>query len=431
MVDVRKDGPYKDFYKNLFNKFDRGLNATLESFRKTMYVSVQKVEARLNNCEETMKIYMSKVKTSCATDINLAETLVNKELRSKIIMSQWTNKFLSSTNNNTLDPITFSITRFSLNISLCFNDVSPEYLIQSCIHKHLVDYINLESELAVGPALMALCHISLYPELRSHIVAAGVLPILLKLMIHHDSKLILAQAVKLCASLSLEPSNKTLMSQSGCMHAMFDLVLGVHQDVDRHIQYYAVCGLVNVMYHSDANRLLAVELNGIKPLLTIMRSTSHDDIIIHSIRALANISYGNGYTANCILVAGGGEVLVEILESGDIVRQPLTAHAVLAAFSNICNTDVNQSHIGSIKGLVEAAVRICEHARYSNTISMSCTELNYRIFYCAGSFTSPLRQPTFFWHAAGGTPLIRLNYFCLWFMTAFYKLPVTYETIFL
>jgi hypothetical protein len=364
MVDVRKEGPHQEFYKRLFAKFDKGLNTTLDSFRKTVYVSIQKVETRLLEVERTFNSYIAKTKNACIADVNLAEVLVNKELRSKIIMSQWTNKFLSSTTNETLDPVTFCITRFSLNIALSFNDVPPEYIIQSCIHKHLVDYISLESELVIGPSLMALCHISLYPELRSPIVAAGALPTLLKLLIHHDSKLILAQAAKLCASLSLEPSNKTLISQSGCMHAMFDLILGVHQDVDRHIQYYAVCGLVNVMYKSDANRLLAVELNGIKPLLTILRSTSDDQIIIHAIRALANISYGNGYTANCILVAGGGEVLVEILESGDIVRQPLTAHAVLAAFSNICNSDVNQSHIGSITGLVEAAVRICEHARY-------------------------------------------------------------------
>lgn len=347
----------------MFTKFDRGLNATLESFRKTVYVSVQKVESRLTNCERTLKSYIDKTKGDCAGEVNMAEVLVNKELRSKIIMSQWTNKFLSTTSNNTLDPITFSLSRFSLNISLCFNDVSPAYLLETNIHKHLVDYIALQSELVIGPSLMALVHISLYPELRAPIVAAGALPILLKLMIHHDSKIILAQAVKLCASLSLEPSNKTLMSQSGCMHAMFDLILGVHQDVDRHIQYYATCALVNVMYKNDANRLLAVELNGIKPLLTIMRSTSHEDIIVHAIRTLANISYGNGYTANCILVAGGGEVLVEILESGDIIRQPMIAHAVLAAFSNICNSDANQSHIGSIKGLVEVAIRICEHAR--------------------------------------------------------------------
>ena len=363
MVDVRKEGPYQDFYKKLFVKFDRGLNSSLESLRKTINVSIQKVENRLAHCEETLQSYISKTKNECMEDVNMAEVLVNKELRSKIIMSQWTNKFLSSTKNNTLDPVTFSLARFALNISLCFNDVSPQYIIETNIHKHLVDYIGLQSELVIGPSLMALCHISLFPELRAHIVAAGALPVLLKLMTHHDSKLILAQAIKLCASLSLEPSNKILMSQSGCMHAMFDLVLGVHQDVDRHIQYYAVCSLVNAMYKNDANRLLAVELNGIKPLLTIMRASSHEDIIVHAIRALANISYGNGYTANCILVAGGGEVLVEIIESGDIIRQPLTAHAVMAAFSNICSTDANQSHIGSIKGLVECTVRICEHAR--------------------------------------------------------------------
>ena len=368
MADIRKTGPHQDFYKKLFAKFDRGLNSSLESFRKTIYVSVQKVESRLVNCEATLKKYIATTRNACMDDINMAEVLVNKELRSKIIMSQWTNKFLSSTNNNTLDPITFSLARFSLNISLCFNDVSPLYLIKTNIHKHLVDYIDLESELVIGPSLMALCHISLFPELRMHIVAAGALPVLLKLMIHHDSKMILAQAIKLCASLSLEPSNKILMSQSGCMHAMFDLILGVHQDVDRHIQYYAVCSLVNVMYKNDANRLLAVELNGIKPLLTIMRSSSHEDIIVHAIRTLANISYGNSYTANCILVAGGGEVLVEILESGDILRQPLTAHAVMAAFSNICNSDGNQSHIGSIKGLVDCAVRICEHARFDDRL---------------------------------------------------------------
>lgn len=363
MTDIRKEGPHADFYAKLFTKFDRGLNATLESFRKTMYVSINRVESRLASCEHSMRTYIGRTKSACADDVNLAEVLVNKELRSKIIMSQWTNKFLSTTTTDTLDPITFCLSRFAMNISVCFNDVSPHYLMELCIHKHLVDYINLDHELVIGPSLMALCHISLYPELRAPIVAAGALPALLKLMIHHDSKLILAQAVKVCASLALEATNKSPLSQSGCMHAMFDLILGVHQDVDRHIQYYAVCALVNVMHKSDANRLLAVELNGIKPLLTILRSTSHDDIIIHAIRALANISYGNGYTANCILVAGGGEVLVEVLESGDIIRQPLTAHAVLAAFGNMCNTDVNQSHIGSLKGLVEAAVRICEHAR--------------------------------------------------------------------
>jgi len=39
------------------------------------------------------------------------------------------------------------------------------------------------------------------------------------------------------------------------------------------------------------------------------------------------------------------------------------AYAALAAFANICNSDVNQAHVGSIQNLVEAAVRICDRAR--------------------------------------------------------------------
>jgi hypothetical protein len=358
-----KVGPHQDFYKKLFSKFDRGLNSSLDSFRKTINVSVQRVEKRLVEVEGQLLDLVSRVKTQCGDDVDMAEVLVNKELRSKIIMSQWTNSFLSTSRVDVLDPITFSLCRLSLNICLVFNEVDPQYLLAINIHKHMVDYIKLDSELVVGPALMGLVHLSLHPMLRGPIVLAGVLSPLLNLMVKHDNKVILNQCCKLCASLALEASNKTLLAASGCMHAMFDLILGAHQDVDCHIQLNTILAIQNVMHLNDANRMLSVELNGIKPLLTIMRSTSNEGIIIHAIRTLANIAYGNGYSANCILVAGGGEVLVEVLESGDIVRQPMTAHAVLAAFSNICNTDTNQAHIGSIRGLVEVAIRICEHAR--------------------------------------------------------------------
>lgn len=289
----------KEFYSKLFNKFDRAIISNLDHFRKQINVSIQKAEKRLKTCEYTIFQYLDKTKKAYSNDLNLAEVLVNKELRSKIIMSQWTNKFLSSTTEDVLDPITFSLSRFSLNISLSFNEVTPMYLIETNIHKHLIDYIALKSELVIGPALMALVHISLYPELKSPIITCGALTTVLKLLVHHDSKLILAQATKLCASLSLDFPSKIPMSQSGCMHALFDLILGAHQDVDRHIQYNTLCAIVNVTYKNDANRMLSVELNGIKPLLTIMKTTSHEDLIIQSIKALANISFGNGYTANC------------------------------------------------------------------------------------------------------------------------------------
>ena len=237
------------------------------------------------------------------------------------------------------------------------------YLISSGVHKQLVAYLGLSSELVIGPAMMGLVHISLQPALRPAIVAAGVLPALLKQMVNSRSKLILAQSCKLCGSLALHPPNKSLLASSGCMHALFDLIIGSHVDVDRDIQFATLTALLNTIHMSEANRMLAVELNGLKPILTILGSSSHEDIIVQAIKILANIAYNNSYAANCVLVAGGGEVLVDILESSDILRQPMIAYSALAAFSNISNNEVNQTHIGSIKGLVDSVIRICGSAR--------------------------------------------------------------------
>jgi hypothetical protein len=74
--------------------------------------------------------------------------------------------------------------------------------------------------------------------------------------------------------------------------------------------------LLNTIFESDSNRKLAVELNGINPLLTILRTSSYEDILIVAVEILVNISFNNGYTANCVLLAGGGEVLLDVLEGG-------------------------------------------------------------------------------------------------------------------
>lgn len=353
-----------EFYRSLFKKFDKGLISCLDHFSKTINVSLHRVEKRLKKCEDFIYNEVNKTRKNCESDLALAENLVNKELRSKIMMSQWTNKFLASTQEINLDPITFAISRFSLNVALTFRDVNPMYLLEISLHKHLVTYIGQRSELAVGPSLMALVHISLYPQLKSEIVGAGALPVVLKLMVHNKSKMILAQCAKLCASLSRENANKTLMAQSGCLHALFDLILGAHVDVDRHVQYGALCGVVNTIYKNDANRMLAVELNGIKPILTTLRTSSHENILVQGIQALANIDFGNPYTANCILVGGGGEVLMDMLSGSDVLRQPVIVYSILATYSNICNSEVNQSHVGSINGIIECILRICDNARY-------------------------------------------------------------------
>jgi hypothetical protein len=97
---------------------------------------------------------------------------------------------------------------------------------------------------------------------------------------------------------------------------LLDLILGAHVDVDFNVQLASLGGILNSLHLSDANRRLSVELGGIRPLLSLLQTTTQEELIVLALKILANMSYGDGYTSNCVLLAGGGEVLVQILESG-------------------------------------------------------------------------------------------------------------------
>ncbi|RYH06580.1 hypothetical protein EON65_42700 [archaeon] len=292
-------------------------------------------------------------------------------------MSQWTNKFLTASEQQELDPITFAITRFCLNIALSYKDVSWEYLYISRVHMQLIHYMTMKNILIVGPAFLGLIHISLYPPMKIHIASANIYTPLLHILTHTNSASLLALGCKLLASLALEPSNKPLIAHSGCLHALYDLLLGTHIEIDIYtpdylfVQYYSLCALVNALNHSDASRMLSVELKGIKPLLTLIQTNSHSHIHIYSIRTLCNMAYNNHLSSHEILLLGVGEVLGDVLESVDVSmggHSPanmhaymhstsgiqhlqdeggaVVAHSILALLSNMCNSDTNQTHIG-------------------------------------------------------------------------------------
>ena len=216
----------KKFFDTLFAKFDKTLSYTISSATKRINLSIEKVEKRVQECENRLKECIVLITAKAQRELEIAEGLVNKELKSKICMDTWTKLFLAPSKDEQIDPITFAISRFALNISLCYRDVQPTYFVKTNVYKHLVDYISVESELAIGPACMGLVHLSLLDSLKPDIVAAGALSQVLKLMVTCKSKAILAQCCKLCGSLALCRPNKALLANSGCMHALFDLILG-------------------------------------------------------------------------------------------------------------------------------------------------------------------------------------------------------------
>lgn len=356
-----------NLYSNLFKSFDTKLMEQCQKTKLKLSKSLDTVEAKLKLCETSIREHVIQKLIEIKHEIKIAEVIVNREMKGKILMSNWTSHFLGSLNeNDTLDPLTFAFARFSLSVCLCYKDVTASYMIDSQIHCQLVAYAAHNSELVQGPALMALVHISIHDELKPAIVLAGVLPLLCRILATSNSKSSLCQACKLCGSLALNFPNKSLIVNSGCLHGLLDLILGTQRETDDHIQSEALGALANINLGNDACRTLTVDLNGLKPIISAIQTSQSDQAILRGVQALGNIAYCSSYCTGSILKAGGHLVVLEILQAGDILRQPLLTQAALIAMSNMCNNENTQAHVGATQGLCEAAVRICEFARFSN-----------------------------------------------------------------
>ena len=337
--------------------------------------SLEVLEKKVNRLESNLIRHVMSKKAEVDHEMGTAEALVNRELKAKVIMSDWCGQFLSQSRLESLDPVTFAFSRYSLSIALSYADVRVEYFVKTNVHKQLVDYIHFDSELVVGPALMALAHLTIHVEMQPLIVLAGALPALCKILTRGESKAVLCQACKLCLGLAQHFPNKSLIVNSGCHHGLLDLILGTKREIDDHVQCAALGAVCNVALGNDACRTLTVDLDGIKPIITAIQTSQKDIGIIRGIKALANVGYCSSYTAGEILKAGGHLVLLESLQVTDILRQPAMAHAALAALSDLCNNENCQTHLGSAPNLCETAIRICEFAKEPYLVAEAATLL--------------------------------------------------------
>ena len=358
-------------YMDLFQSFDRSLTMMVNKTARKMTQCCIRVETKLNNTERKMKWYTKRVKEKVDGEFHMADCLVTKELRSKIIMSQWTGKFLSATSDSTLDPITFAFARFSLNICLSYQDVEAEYFIDSKIHVLLVSLAQFRSEIVIGPAVLGLLHLSFHEEMKHEIVLANALPAILQLLVTSESDVILGQCCKLIASLATHNPNKPPIVNSGCFHAVIDMLGGIKTG-DAHVRSAACAAAVNIIAGSDANKVLAIELDAIRPMLSLIQFGNSETALYNAVKCLANIAYCNSFTGSKILSFGGDVILVDVLKSTDVLSAPDITQAVLICFSNLCSSESNQSHVGSTLGLIDTALRVIDYARHATVAAAAC-----------------------------------------------------------
>lgn len=352
-----------------YRSFDRGIVAYIDQLKEKFAKSLDRIDERVSKVEDRVIQYVMGVKATCDKDLDFASEVVTKEMRNKVLISQWVSSFLAGSRDVSLDPVAYSFARFAFTICSCYDTVPGDYFVATNIHVLMLSLMKFDSELISGPATMALMHLSLHNEMRPEMVRIQVLPALLKVLIKSNSQIILTQAAKLAGSIALHDECKSDVAGSGCFHTLLDLAGGMHKIGNKNTQRAAASACVNIIYKNNANRLLATELEGIKAFLNAIRLSSNEYIILQGLRGLCNIAYNNKFTGTQILAAGGDTVIVDILESGDILRQPDTAITCLATLTNICTTEATQSHIGSASGAVSSAVRVCEFGREPRTVA--------------------------------------------------------------
>lgn len=146
--------PQSAYLEAIFREIDKGMALQVMHTRRVLNQALDQLDARISSAEQNISNMYKTIVRNCDQELNLAEgmflfesslfswtrliivllcplVLVKKELRSKILMSQWTSAFLSDTSFQQLDPVTFAYARFSLNICLCYQDVDSQIFLQS------------------------------------------------------------------------------------------------------------------------------------------------------------------------------------------------------------------------------------------------------------------------------------------------------------
>ena len=98
-------------FDKLLRDFDRGLVNQIQALQGSMNAALDRLEKRIKRTERHLHRMYKKVINNCEQEMKFADGLVAKELKSKILTSQWTNKFLSEGTLVSLNPITFAFAR--------------------------------------------------------------------------------------------------------------------------------------------------------------------------------------------------------------------------------------------------------------------------------------------------------------------------------
>ena len=364
------DQPYgPTLFETLKNEFDLEVGRTLDKFEKSATRKMEDIGKRAVSLESNLAKLVGHHEMVAAEANMHAVEAVDEERREKKILCQWLNGFMVSASHSlNLDPIDFAFARFALNMAVAAEHIPVAKMLDANVPTFLVGMLRSRNDVVLGPSAIALAHLSLHDDARVPICeAGGIARIVAQCKTGGTgSPAVITQLCKTLASLSLKGENRQRVAGEGGMEAVTELLgeATEFQDYPRctnGARAAATSALVNFIFHSDANKKLMVELNGIPAVVDATVNNADAHVIEQSVRALGNVSCNQTFTASRVIQARGVEAICSALKVSDLRTDERIVEAGMIALANLCNNEQNQTTVGAGEAC-RLAVHVCGHS---------------------------------------------------------------------
>ena len=111
---------------------------------------------------------------TCDERVAQAQGQRDEERKEKLNLAKWMEQFTPSANaTKDVDEVDFAFIRFALNMAVACDVCPIQKQLEAVAPAFLSSMLNVKNDSVVGPASMALAHLSLHTEAKAAIAAAG------------------------------------------------------------------------------------------------------------------------------------------------------------------------------------------------------------------------------------------------------------------
>jgi hypothetical protein len=381
-----QDKSPKDFLDICLREFDMAVSLQVGKMRETFDESLDDLRDKADSMERNLSLLLQWKQDTCDERVAQALEQRDEERKEKLNLSKWMEQFTPSAEaTKDVDEVDFAFIRFALNMAVACDVCPIQKQLDAGAPAFLSSMLRVKNDSVVGPASMALAHLSLHMEAKAPIAAAGGIAACVHLVNTNPNAPIVSQCCKTLASVAMWPANKPLMAGKGAIKALVNAIQSVGPDnlrIDDEALGSAFCGLCNCAEGNDANRNLIVELDVMKSIEYICENWTDPYVLASAGKLIANLAYNNVYTAMMCLAGHCEEALNISIKKGGGDKSPDVCEAAMLAFANLSNNESNQTHVGS-SGAIELAVKTLENSddpKVLRSAALACASMGHDSF---------------------------------------------------